>query len=662
MKNKHTPVEIILILLVLALTILFPQQGLAEELPEAVWPDFNALVEKELANIDAEKLMADIDWNPKERIITLTFHPRQDGTYPLLKDLPDTGIWQALSDLFNEHLKVTDILFQNSSKIASYVVLENVSYSEVLGTTARNIREDFLNHTLKEHGFDKDTVTTDQLAGENFILIVYKIYPEATEIKHDDMLVIKIKKPYADDDPMVAAIGAKKYRTLKEALDSVQNGDVVNVLSDSAGVGIDFPSGKQFTVDFHNHTYTHNCVPNAGLEVEYPTSFYVPEDSTVTLKNGTLINEEKKYVSRQLLINRGNLTLEHMVLQDGKPSLVAQSGTVLIDNSSIIAMEYGKIAIDFGFYSGYMPSSANVLMQGESCINGDIVLTTGSGHNPTMTINSGTVMGRFLVPEDLNHIRDYKHTQTSITGGFFSNDPSRYVASGYHALKKDTGWTVEYGNGHQSNIEPNDVELGKAIKRDNELITLTSDTKYGSFIAIGTREALNGATHVKVTKVGHNKIDIRFYKNNHEVFTKDYVKIIFPAPTGIGESYRAKVDDVYTTFAQSNGNLEIVLRPTGNVKMRQLTSEVDGKVCIVEGTQNALNGAVSLSVVKRANNLYDCVLLDQFNRPLATNGYVWVKLPVPDGIKPPFRLKVGGIVTTYEEQDNLLSFAMQFNK
>ena len=55
----------------------------------------------------------------------------------------------------------------------------------------------------------------------------------------------------------VAAIGSTHYDTLKDAIDDVQSGQTITLLRDvSDATGMAVGSGKNFTLDFNNTTYT----------------------------------------------------------------------------------------------------------------------------------------------------------------------------------------------------------------------------------------------------------------------------------------------------------------------------------------------------------------------------------------------------------------------
>ena len=92
---------------------------------------------------------------------------------------------------------------------------------------------------------------------------------------------------FADGEADVAKIGETTYPTLVAAIAEAQSGDVITLLSDASGDGIEIPSNKNLTIDFDTHTYDvkQNLV---GSETTKTNAYRFLENSNVTLKNGTI--------------------------------------------------------------------------------------------------------------------------------------------------------------------------------------------------------------------------------------------------------------------------------------------------------------------------------------------------------------------------------------
>ena len=191
--------------------------------------------------------------------------------------------------------------------------------------------------------------------------------------------------------------------------------------------------------------------------------------------------------------------------------------------------------------------------------------------------------------------------------------------------------------------------------------TKLEDTEQGKrYTAEGTPEALNGAVKLDVVIDEQGRTHWNFLdKDGNKVKTKGAVKVTMPMKEGLRAPYRIKVNGVYTTFEEQNGSFSTVLRPMADVEMVRLNDTVDGRQGILEGTKEALNGAVSMKLEKKSNGAFVFRLYDAQGKEVKSNGYVFVELPVPAGTKAPYRLSVGGVKTTFEETNHgTLAFAV----
>lgn len=191
--------------------------------------------------------------------------------------------------------------------------------------------------------------------------------------------------------------------------------------------------------------------------------------------------------------------------------------------------------------------------------------------------------------------------------------------------------------------------------------TKLEDTEQGKrYTAEGTPEALNGAVKLDVVIDEQGRTHWNFLdKDGNKVKTKGAVKVTMPMKEGLRAPYRIKVNGVYTTFEEQNGSFSTVLRPMADVEMVRLNDVADGRQGILEGTKEALNGAVSMKLEKKSNGAFVFRLYDAQGKEVKSNGYVFVELPVPAGTKAPYRLSVGGVKTTFEETNHgTLAFAV----
>lgn len=196
--------------------------------------------------------------------------------------------------------------------------------------------------------------------------------------------------------------------------------------------------------------------------------------------------------------------------------------------------------------------------------------------------------------------------------------------------------------------------------KDEAIIRLEDEKQGKIYIAEGTKEALNGAVKLDIAVDKQGKIHINFLdKDGNFVKTKGAVKLIMPIKEGLEAPYRVKVNGVYTTYGEENGCYSIVLRPTADVEMIRFTDTVDKQEGILEGTKEALNGAVSIKLEKKQSGAFVFHLYNAAGKEISSNGYVFVEVPIPEGKKAPYRLRVSGVPTTFEETAHgTISFAI----
>lgn len=237
----------------------------------------------------------------------------------------------------------------------------------------------------------------------------------------------------------VAKVDGTYYKTLAEAVAAAQDGDTITLLKDTIGSGIgtyknpgkdlqgnDQITAKGFTIDFNQHTYSVDkpAVGSTGYETQ---GFHlewkgaVETTPNITLKNGTLNVAKVHDPNLKLLVqNYCNLTLDNMTVDGtnltkgwGSYTYVTSNcnGTVTIKDSVIISENpNADVAFD---------------------VDGAKAITSGFYGPVKLTIEGNSkISGRFEVsPKEGNSL--------TVKGGYFTTDPSAYVASGYVAGTSD---------------------------------------------------------------------------------------------------------------------------------------------------------------------------------------------------------------------------------
>ena len=86
--------------------------------------------------------------------------------------------------------------------------------------------------------------------------------------------------------------------------------------------------------------------------------------------------------------------------------------------------------------------------------------------------------------------------------------------------------------------------------------------------------------------------------------------------TGVQTCALPILEGTYTTFAEEQGQISFVIRPTGDVEKIHLTGIAEGETVNVEGTPYALNGAKEIKVERKGNGKLSIRLIDQNGKPV----------------------------------------------
>ena len=299
----------------------------------------------------------------------------------------------------------------------------------------------------------------------------------ATEKNTDNTYTVKPLK-----DVAVAKIGDTYYKTLADAVAAAQDGDTITLLKDTIGSGIgtyknpgkdlqgnDQITAKGFTIDFNQHTYSVDK-PAVGSKTYETQGFHfewkgaVDTTPNITLKNGTLNVANEHDPNLKLLVqNYCNLTLDNMTVDGtnltkgwGSYTYVTSNcnGTVTIKDSAIISENpNADVAFDVdGARRGYGP--VKLTIEGDSKISGKFEVSTNEGNSLT------------------------------VKGGYFTTDPSDYVASGYVAGTSDvSGYSYKVvAKTNTGNVEVKpavsapEVKVDKIPQADKEKVAEAAKT------------------------------------------------------------------------------------------------------------------------------------------------------------------------------------------
>lgn len=142
-------------------------------------------------------------------------------------------------------------------------------------------------------------------------------------------------------------INGTKYENLTEAVDDVKVGGVITLTNDTSTVGIRAVSGMNFTLDLGGNTLILDgkMTGDKGTET---LGFQLLKDSSIIIKNGTIISEDAKMVIQ----NYSNLVLDNVIIEGRENNLYLLSnnyGNIVLRNGTKILATSG---VAFDLYYG----------------------------------------------------------------------------------------------------------------------------------------------------------------------------------------------------------------------------------------------------------------------------------------------------------------------
>lgn len=280
-------------------------------------------------------------------------------------------------------------------------------------------------------------------------------------------------------EPLVATVDGKYFTTLKEAVESATDGDVVELLKDANGDGIIINSTtypiNDLTIDFGGHTYTVDgmLVGSTGSETngfqllaqKNADGAYVTPN--ITFKNGTIRSSKKavwglttanrkfSHGAMILIQNYSNLTLEDITLNGYEKSgsgfnpryVVSNNNghTVMTGDTNIIAGDV-FVAFDVCAFDPYPSVSVTLDENMTGTIKGKVEFSNSgkvadSKDDFNLIIKNGTVIGDF---SDKRTEEQKAVEFGAISGGSFTADISGYCEEGFTAKQDANGnWVVD---------------------------------------------------------------------------------------------------------------------------------------------------------------------------------------------------------------------------
>lgn len=327
------------------------------------------------------------------------------------------------------------------------------------------------------------------------------------------------------DSSIVAVVDNKGYKTLADAVAAAQNGETVTLLK-NVELNSTLTLNKNMTLDLNG------CEISNGSELK--TNYLVniasgAEVSIVGNKENSKISDSRSnaqgtitavVVYGKLTVAGDNLTISRgangiaIKVEDNPGTLIVNGGTITVDKptktSSQAIQNWGNATINGGVFNGDVDSyayiAANKNYVGNMTIkngifNGEVFAAQLQYDNqwPTASARVAITGGNFkgiiaeyyhdstkgLQPvENVSKPANTAESEVTVSGGYFTTDPSAYVASGYVAGTSDvSGYSykvVAKTNTGSVEVKPAvakpEVKVDKIPQADKEKVAAAAKT------------------------------------------------------------------------------------------------------------------------------------------------------------------------------------------
>ena len=361
------------------------------------------------------------------------------------------------------------IRISNNKNVSATFNLDSNTYTYA-ATSADSMYEGLIllqDYSKKDAGtqnFTKITINITNLTSPEDAKRILYVYDDQDGIIQTNQPVVKgdssIEKFF------VAKVGDTYYKTLADAYAALPRGNsaipaeptTIEVLKDSTGggMGSDTDNYMNYVIDFGGHTYTVGA-PAVGSTGTVSQGLRVMQTSTAKFMNGTLKAANYKDLI-QVVHTYGDVTFQDFTVDATEDAYAwaavePDAGTLkVLGNSSILAREgqYGLYAA-FWHADSYNGTTVDVDTTGK--ITGKLAYEFDedyTGENKA-TENKGFVNiknGSFdilSIQEIWSDVSDAVNKNVGgiiISGGYFTSDPTAYLAEGKYVIKSDkAGYT-----------------------------------------------------------------------------------------------------------------------------------------------------------------------------------------------------------------------------
>lgn len=362
------------------------------------------------------------------------------------------------------------------------------------------------------------------------------------------------------DSSIVAVVDNKGYKMLADAVAAAQGGATVKLLKDVTE-DVVIPADKTITLDLNGKKLTnktgHTITVEQGATLtingkgtvdnvtHQKTTIY--NKGTVTLNGGTYDRSKEDGIGGSntyyTLLNHGTMTVANVTVnneggysslfengyfdysksRDGidNPTLTIESGTFTGGINTVKNDDGATMTINGGIFTNYAQSAFqnhNIATINGGTFNGATVyaiLNCGTGCKSDaapdlhqLTITDGNFNGKIYKGGDSKDGTHYDIGSISITGGYFTTDPSAYVASDYVAGTSDvSGYSykvVAKTNTGSVEVKPDvadpEVKVSDSISKEDQ-------AKVAAAAATVSAPTLGAAATDEAQKIDKTKAD-----------------------------------------------------------------------------------------------------------------------------------------------------------
>ena len=346
----------------------------------------------------------------------------------------------------------------------------------------------------------------------------------------------------------VAAIGEKKYATLKEAVDAAKDGDTITLLA-NVTENVEISKGKRVTLDLNGYTLNGGTGTAKAALTNYgtitikdssaamtgtikrddngtvgETSYYVIRNQgTMTIESGTVINNSGYRKANStgsmvgsslicngdcdeggtLTINGGTFTQNNFIaIKNGALGVLYVTGGTITSNHSAI-QNWFKADITGGEIKGQLWTDAwkegesvgATQIGGDAKFTGEIVMDITGSVAPTLAINGGNLN---VTNWRITSAAANAGAKPAVSGGTFSSAvKEEYCAPGFIPTKNEDGtYGVKEGTyvAETGGVKYESLQAAIDAAKSKAVVTMLADTRENVTISKALTLDLNGFT------------------------------------------------------------------------------------------------------------------------------------------------------------------------